>query len=291
MIYSQFFQHDSGTRLHYQVFQPDSTPPPTSLTSEHPELVQRALLTVLLIHGFPLDRTIWEPQAQVLGNQYRVITPDLRGFGQSQATPPPYSMDTYVDDLRALLDHLGVHRAVVGGLSMGGYVTFSFYRKHPDRVLGLILVDTKAGPDTPEGKQGRDDMADLARREGAQAVADRMLPKLYAPATYEHNPALIERTRHMMEAASVDGIVGALKAMRDRPDSTPLLSQIRVPSLVIVGQEDALTPVSEAQKMAEHMPGAHLEVIPGAGHLSSLEQPEAVTRTLRTFLSRLTVEP
>ena len=245
-------------------------------------------MAVLLIHGFPLDRTIWEPQAQALAGKYRVITPDLRGHGLSQATPPPYGMDSYVADLIALLDHLGIRRVVVGGLSMGGYVTLAFYHKHPDRVLGLILADTKAGPDTPEGKKGRDDMAELARREGAKAVAEKLTPKMFAPTTYENNNALVEQTRRMMEATPVDGIVGALNAMRDRPDSTPMLSQIRVPSLVVVGQEDTLIPVAESQKMAEQIPGARLAVVPGAGHLSSLEQPEAVTRALREYLKHLT---
>ncbi len=244
-------------------------------------------VAVLLIHGFPLDRTIWEPQAQALTGQHRVITPDLRGHGQSQATPPPYSMDTYVDDLRALLDHLGIERAVVGGLSMGGYITLAFYRKHPERVLGLVLADTKAGPDTPEGKKGRDDMADLARREGAKAIADRMLPRMFAPATYENNKPLVEQVRRMMEVTSVDGIVGALNAMRDRPDSTPLLGQVRIPSLIVVGQEDTLIPVAESQKMAEQIAGARLEVVPGAGHLSSLEQPEVVSRALVEFLKHV----
>jgi len=248
-------------------------------------------MTVLLIHGFPLDRTIWEPQAQALTGKYRVVMPDLRGHGLSQATPPPYSMDTYVADLIALLDHLDIRRVVVGGLSMGGYVTLAFYRKHPDRVSGLILANTKAGPDTPEGKTGRDDMAELARREGAKAVAEKLLPRLFAPMTYENNKSLVDQVRRMMEATPVEGIVGALNAMRDRPDSTPWLSQVRVPSLVVAGQEDTLIPVAESQKMAEQIPGARLAVVPGAGHLSSLEQPEAVTRALREFLESLDAGP
>ena len=242
---------------------------------------------LLLIHGFPLDRTLWGAQVRGLADVARVIAPDLRGFGESGMPAGAVTMDTYADDLRALLDALGVKNAVVAGLSMGGYIAFAFYRKNPERVRGLILADTKAGPDSPEGKKGRDDNAALARAQGAGAVGDKMLPKMLTPKTATERTFISNAARTMMARQPVNGVVGALQAMRDRPDSTPTLEGITVPTLVITGAEDTLIPPTEAQAMQSAIRGARLVSIPGTAHLANFEAPDAFNHAVREFLKSL----
>jgi 3-oxoadipate enol-lactonase len=244
-------------------------------------------IPLLLIHGFPLDRTLWTAQVQGLADAARVIAPDLRGWGESGLPGGAVTMDTYADDLRGLLDALGVKNAVVCGLSMGGYIAFAFYRQHAHRVRGLILADTKAGPDSPEGKQGRDDNIALARAQGAAAVGDKMLPKMFTPKTLAARADVANAARAMMARQSVAGVVSALKAMRDRPDSTSTLAEITVPTLVIAGAEDQLIPVQEAEAMRAAIRGARLVSIPGAAHLANLEQPDAFNAAVREFLKSL----
>lgn len=238
---------------------------------------------ILFIHGYPLDHTIWSPQLEALDG-WRRIAPDLRGMGQSDAPDLGYSMATYASDLAALLDTLGVERVVLCALSMGGYVAFEFLRRWRERVSGLVLIATRAGPDTAEGKRARDAAAAQAREGGAGVIAEAMLPKMLAPGAPE---ALVARVRALMAATPVPGIVGALGAMRDRPDSTSLLPTLAgLPALVIAGGSDQLMPVSEMSAMAAAIPGARLVVAPGAGHLPTLETPSVVTDTLRTFLAQ-----
>lgn len=242
---------------------------------------------VLFIHGYPLNRTIWAHQmAQLSG--FRRIAPDLRGMGLSDAPDLGYSMGTYADDLIALLDVLGVDRAVVCGLSMGGYVALELLRRYRERIRALILMDTRAEPDSADEKRARDTAAALAREAGAAAIAEAMLPKLFAPATQRSNPEAVELVRRLMESMPVAGIVGALTAMRDRSDSTPLLPSLQdLPTLVVGGEQDQLTPPARIRRMAEGIPGARLIVIPGAGHLPPVEQPAVTTRILAEFLRSL----
>ncbi len=242
---------------------------------------------VLWIHGYPLSSVLWGPQVFGLADMARQITPDLRGHGSTEATSPPYSMAMFADDCVHLLDHLGFSGPVViGGLSMGGYVALEICRRHPERVAGLILAATRAGADSAEGKAGRDKAAAQVADEGVAAIAEGMLPKLLAPGTYKERPDLVEFVGEMMLATSVDGVVGALAAMRDRPDSTPDLPGFDVPALVIHGQEDQLIPVSEAEIMAAGLPEAELVIVPDAGHLPNLEQPEVFDDAVRGFLER-----
>ena len=208
------------------------------------DLGRRHPQTLLLIHGFPFDHRMWQAQLAGLSGDVRVIAPDLRGAGESEVTPGPYSMDQYADDLVTLMDHLEVTQAVVAGLSMGGYIAFALWRRHPERVRALALLDTRAEPDTAQGREARNAAAYRVRQGGAAAYADEMLPKLLAPAGMA-NPRIRERVRDMMAAQPVDGIVAALGAMRDRPDSRPTLATISVPTLVIVGEQDTLTPPEE----------------------------------------------
>jgi 3-oxoadipate enol-lactonase len=239
---------------------------------------------VLFVHGYPLDRTIWRDQIDGLEG-YRRIAPDLRGMGQSDAPDLGYGMGTYADDLAALLDTLGVDDVVLCGLSMGGYVSFEFLRRWRHRVRALILVDTRAEADGMEARRARDAAASSARESGAGAIADAMLPKLLAPATAERAPEIVERIRRMITATPVAGIVGALAAMRDRHDSTGLLPTLAgLPTLVIVGEEDALTPPDAARRMAAAIPGARLAVVSGAGHLAPVERPSETTAAILDFL-------
>jgi len=238
---------------------------------------------LLLVHGFPLDRSIWMHQVATLSG-WRRIAPDLRGLGDADAPEGGYSMAVYADDLARLLDKLRVSKAVVAGLSMGGYVVFEMLRRHRERIAGLILCDTKAEPDTADGKAARDEMAKLARVKGAAAVAERMVPKLLGRTTRQTQPQLVQQVTDMIARAPVTGIVGALEAMRDRPDSIPLLPTITVPTLVVVGQEDDLTPPVNARTMVDAIPHAALTTIAGAGHITAMEAPTAVSRVMAEFL-------
>ena len=244
-------------------------------------------LPVVLLHAFPLNRRMWKRQQGELASRYRVITPDFRGHGQSSLPGEDSTMERLAADIRSLLDALGLKRVVLGGLSMGGYAAFAFFLHYPERVAALILADTRPQADTEEGRQARHELARVAENEGSTLVADRMLPKLLAPSTRERQPAVVAAVREMILSTPPAGIARALRGMAARPDSTELLPAIKCPTLVLVGQEDALTPPAVAEAMAKKIPGAQLEVIPGAGHLSNLEQPARFTRLLDHFLARV----
>jgi 3-oxoadipate enol-lactonase len=241
---------------------------------------------LLLIHGFPLDHRMWAPQLAGLSADMRVIAPDLRGFGRSQVTPGPLRMEQHADDLAALLDHLAIGRAVVAGLSMGGYIAFAFWRRHRARVQALVLLDTRAEPDTPQARANRDATAVKVRQAGSAAIASEMLPRLLAPAGLS-NRRIADRTLAMMAEQPMEGVAGALAGLRDRADSRPTLPTISVPTWVLVGEQDALTPPADAAAMAAAIPGAAMVVLPRAGHLSPLENPRGVNRALRTLLREL----
>lgn len=243
---------------------------------------------LLLIHGFPLSSQMWTPQLEDLEQYVRVIAPDLRGHGQSDSVPGPYTIGQLADDCADLLDHLNVMTPfVVCGLSMGGYIALEFYRRYPELVAGLILASTRAGADSEEGKAGRDKAAELAKNEGATAVSSGMLPKMLAPKNYESDEELVEYVKEVMSTASLNGVVGALAAMRDRIDSTSTLGDIEAPVLIIHGAEDKLIPVSEAELMYKAIPDAQLVVIPDAGHLPNLEQPDIFNDAVIDFLEEL----
>ncbi|MBX0327781.1 alpha/beta hydrolase [Oscillochloris sp. ZM17-4] len=239
---------------------------------------------ILLVHAFPLAGAMWRPQLEALQGEYRLIAPDLRGFGGSDAPPGPYTMDQQADDLAALLDHLGLARATVCGLSMGGYIALAFMRRHAARARALVLADTKAGADSDDGRAGREANARLAEAEGAAAIADKMIPGLVAP---DAGQAVRDDLRAMIIANTPAGIAGALRGMALRPDSFEVLPTIAVPTLVVVGELDGLTPPAEARAISMAIPGSAVAVIPGVGHLSSMEASEAFTAALRDFLGGL----
>jgi 3-oxoadipate enol-lactonase len=244
-------------------------------------------IALLLIHGFPLDRTLWSAQVCALTDVARVIAPDLRGFGESSLPIGAVTMDTYADDLHDLLDALNISRAVVAGLSMGGYVAFAFSRKYASRVHALILADTRALPDSPEAKKGRDSSIALARSNGTVAVAEKMFPKMLTAQTIAENGEVANAARTLMSRQPAEGVIAALIALRDRPDSTPTLAQVAVPTLIVVGAEDMLTPPGDSEQLRDGIRGSQLAVIPNAAHLSNLEQPEAFNQAVRKFLKTL----
>lgn len=245
---------------------------------------------ILFIHGYPLDRTIWQDQVMKIRG-WRRIAPDLRGMGDSDAPDLGYSMATYAADLIALLDSLGTRQFVLCGLSMGGYIAFELLRSHRDRVIGLVLVSTRAEADSVEGRKGRDQSAALARERGAEAIADSMLPRLLAAAS-QQSPTLVSRVRDMITGTPVPGIVGALTAMRERPDSSDLLGTMSgLPTLVLAGESDQLIPLADVTRMQDAIPGSILKIIPGAGHLAPLEQPSLVTQAIQDFLGSLPLKP
>jgi YbgC/YbaW family acyl-CoA thioester hydrolase len=242
---------------------------------------------ILFVHGYPLDRSIWREQIDMLEG-YRRIAPDLRGMGQSDAPDLGYGMALYAADLAALLDALGVDDVVLCGLSMGGYVAFEFLRQWRSRVRGLVLMDTRAEADSPEVRRARDAAAATARERGAAVVGETMLPKMLAPSTMSGRPEVVDRVRSLMAGTPVAGMVGALGAMRDRAGSESLLPTLAdIPTLVMVGAADILTPPDQARAMAEAIPGARLAIIPGAGHLPPVEQPAATAESLLEFLRSL----
>ena len=244
-------------------------------------------LPIVFLHAFPLNRTMWAPQENALSSQFRIITIDLRGHGESDAPLWRYTLEQSADDVRVLLDHLSIRRAVFVGLSMGGYILFAFYRKYADRVNGLVLADTRAQADTPEGKHGRFLMAQTAYKEGPSAIADLMIPKLLSPMSIQTKLDLVQHVRVMIKGNQISGIAGDLMAMADRPDSVTLLSQITCPTQIIVGDLDQATPPSDAELLANRISNARLAIIPQAAHLANLEQPEAFNRIVASFASEL----
>lgn len=246
--------------------------------------------TLLLIHGFPLNSNMWVPQLEDLANFVRVIAPDLRGFGHSDGVKAPYSVQMLADDCADLLGYLNVATPfVVCGLSMGGYIALEFYRRYPEHVAGLILTATRAAADSDEGKANRDKMLELVERRGATAVTEPMLQKLLAPGNLEDDE-LMDYLRDLMETASDEGVKGALVALRDRPDSTPMLGDIAVPVLIIHGEDDQIVPVAEAKAMAAAIPDVRLVVLPEVGHMPNLEAPDAFNDAVLDFLEELGFE-
>jgi pimeloyl-ACP methyl ester carboxylesterase len=242
---------------------------------------------VVLLHAFPLSADMWRPQLEHPPAGWRLIAPDLRGFGPAAGPPAtsPLTMDDMAGDVVALLDALEIERATIGGLSMGGYVTFALFRRAPERFVRLLLADTRAGADSPEGRAARERMLELVRRDGPAAVADEMLPKLLGETTTRERPGVAAAVRTLIESNSTAGIAGGIEAMMTRPDSTPLLARIGLPALVMVGAEDALTPPAEAQTMHQALTRSQLVSLPGAGHLSNLETPDAFSTALSNFLA------
>lgn len=246
----------------------------------------RDALPLVLLHGFPHDRGLWMEQVAAQSTAFpgtRLLIPDLPGFGRSTPLASP-SMDGYADVLAAMLDACGVQQVVIAGLSMGGYVAFAFWRRHPERVRALILLDTKAAADTEPAKAKRLELIATVRRDGVAAIVPGLIPGQLGATSRAAMPDLVERTSVMLHRAPASGVIGAAQAMMERIDSTPTLERISVPTLVLVGEEDTLTPVSDAITISSGIAGSRLVTIPAAGHLSALEQPTVVNAAIAEFL-------
>lgn len=243
-------------------------------------------IPILFVHGYPLSRRIWEAQLAGLSDIAYMVSIDLRGHGESYSFDPPYTMDMLAEDCKQLLEGERINTpTVVCGLSMGGYVTLALYRKYPDLFRGMILTSTWPGTDSPESKANRDEAVINVRENGVSFIADGMLPKTVSPLTSASNPELLNHIRSIMLETSVQGVVGASQGMRDRSDSTPWLSQIKVPVLIVHGADDQIIPLRESELMHQQIASSRLVVIPGAGHLLNMEQPEKYNQTVREFLN------
>lgn len=244
---------------------------------------------LLLVHGFPLDHGMWTHQIDHFSATHRVIAPDLRGFGQSDVRPGGVTMRQYADDCAALLEALAVHEPVVFcGLSMGGYIAWQFALHHPQRLRGLVLCDTRAIADTPEAAEKRRSTADQVRAaRSVEAVVESMLPKLLSDDTLTEQPALAQRLRQMMQHAPPEGVAAALVGMSQRDDVSGRLGKMDVPALVVVGEHDPISPVDEMEQIAQALPDSRWVVVPKAGHMAPLEQPEVFNNALQEFLTEL----
>jgi 3-oxoadipate enol-lactonase len=241
---------------------------------------------VLLIHAFPLNKAQWEPQIRALGDRFRLVAVDLKGFGGSDAPTDrkDYTMDSYARELKLVLDELGAPQATLVGLSIGGYIAFAFHRLYPEAVGHLILADTRSEADPPEGVEKRSAQQEQVESEGIAGLVDAMPNALLCEKTRANKPDVVEEVRRLMDNPDA-GYIGGLEAMKKRPDSTGDLTSIDVPVLILVGEDDGLTPPDFSRSMHEAIGGSQLVVIPEAGHLSNLEAPDAFNAALVDFLS------
>lgn len=232
---------------------------------------------LVLIHGYPLDHSIWDEVSLLLENDFDVISPDLRGFGKSSTVDTPYKMSDFADDIASLLDHLGIEKAILVGHSMGGYVALAFARKYPSRINGLALVSSQALADSPEGREKRYKTAEDVAEKGVGVVADAMVTKLSAVKKVQDFAGLL------INAQSKAGVTGALKAMAEREDATPILSQFIFPLLLVHGDADALIPMERAKEIKSSMPAARLFELQGVGHMPMMEAPQKMADALKSL--------
>jgi 3-oxoadipate enol-lactonase len=244
-------------------------------------------LPIVFIHGFPLSHQMWNPQIETLQQKYRLIAYDIRGHGRSDAGDGQYLLEFFVDDLIGLLDHLKIDRAVLCGLSMGGYIALRAVERNPQRCRALILCDTRSEADSNEAKLKRAAAIKTVKEKGVKAFADEFIKPLFAPQTFSANPGIVESVRQMIQSNPPAGICGALLALAGRTDTTASLPKISVPTLILVGEHDGLTPPAAAEAIHARIPNSELRIIPNAGHLSNLENPQHFNRHLLEFLARL----
>lgn len=268
---------DGGPRV------PQAAQPPQ--TSQAPQAPQPPRTPLVLVHGHPFNRSSWDAQVAAFAGERRVITFDLRGYGASTApsAPPVTDFGDFARDLVALLDHLGVERCALGGISMGGQIVLDTYARFPDRIRGLLLADTSPDAETPDGKAFRNELADRLLTEGMGAYTDEVLYKMVAP----YNPEAATKVRRMMLASSPLGAAAALRARAERPDYRPVLAEVTVPALVVVGRDDEYTPVAGARALHDALPDARLCVVERAAHLPNLERPQEFNEAVRDWLARL----
>jgi len=242
---------------------------------------------VVLLHPFPAHREFWRPVAESLADEYRLIMPDLRGHGDSSTGEGPATMEKHAADLERVCDETGVGRAVFAGVSIGGYVLFEFWRRNRARFSGLLLSDTKAAADTDEARASRLQSADDVEKYGPEKFIDELTPRLLGDTTRTTRPDRVDAARQMMRKATVQGIAAVQRGMASRPDSTPTLATIDVPTLLVFGDEDVLTTPAEGRAMQQQLAGSKLQIIPRAGHYAIFEQPDDAVRILRPWLDSM----
>ncbi|MFI0788964.1 alpha/beta fold hydrolase [Streptomyces lydicus] len=247
---------------------------------------------LVLVHGHPFNRSMWRPQIEHFARAgWRVIAPDLRGYGESSVVPGTTPLETFVRDTVALLDRLGIERFVLGGLSMGGQIVMEFHRLFPDRIRAVVLADTFAAAETAEGRAARHAVADRLVREGMDGYAREVLTKMIAPHTAARRPEVARHVLGMMTSTPPEGAAAALRGRAERPDYTDLLADIAVPVLVVVGADDEYTPVSDARVLHERVPDGTLAVIEGTAHMPNLEREQEFNAVLADFLDGLPAAP
>jgi 3-oxoadipate enol-lactonase len=242
---------------------------------------------LIFLHGFPFDQTMWESQAALCKPDFRVVTYDQRGHGKSEAGDGRYFFEFFIDDLIRLMDMLQIEKAILCGLSMGGYVALRATERHPERVRALVLCDTRSEADADAAKLNRAADLRLIQEKGVAPFAEAFLKKALSPSTHSEQPAVVDRVRRMILGNPREGVEGTLIALATRTDTTPSLARIQVPTLVLVGAEDAITPPAAAVALRDHMAQSSMAVIPKAGHLSNLENPVEFNRILLEFLRNL----
>jgi pimeloyl-ACP methyl ester carboxylesterase len=243
---------------------------------------------LVLLHAFPLSSAMWLTQREELSTRFRVITPDLRGFGGSSLDSAEPSVDVMADDVAALLDAKRIDRAIIGGIAMGGYVTLAFCRRHADRLLGVVLADTKATADPEPVRETRLRTAERLESEGnVNVLLEELLPRLVGPTTMRQRALIFGRVRGLVQSAPPHAAAWAQRAMAARPDSREALADIRAPALVMHGDEDEIVTADEARTMADGLPNAELLMIPGAGHLCAVEQPQLFNDAVAEFAMAL----
>ncbi|GAB4474356.1 MAG: alpha/beta fold hydrolase [Anaerolineales bacterium] len=245
-------------------------------------------IPILFIHGYPLNRLMWQPQLEALAQDAHLIAPDLRGHGDSTPTDGTYSMDLLAEDCAKLLDHLNItQRVVLCGLSMGGYISFAFARKYPHRLAGLVLTSTRAAADTEESKLNRQRSMKIVQEQGIQPIIEAMLPKVLSAKTFQSRPDLVQTVREIMQRTTIQAVIGDLQGMLERIDSRPFLPQIKVPTLIIHGKDDPLIPIDEAKAMQMAIPDSHLVLLEDTAHLPNLEASDRFNQVLLEFLQTL----
>ncbi|MFJ9815838.1 alpha/beta fold hydrolase [Streptomyces sp. NPDC101151] len=257
-------------------------PPFLSYEDKKPGVSSRVPL--VLVHGHPFDRTMWAPQLAAFCAGRRVIAPDLRGYGSSGVTPGIVPLGRHARDIEELLDFLAADSFVLAGLSMGGQIAMECYARFGDRIRGLVLADTFPDPETPEGRRGRNALADRLLAEGMRGYADEVLEKMVAPYA---GPEVKAHVHRMMTATSPEGAAASLRGRAERPDYRPLLAEVTVPTLVVVGADDTYTPVPDAEAMHAALPDSVLHVVEGAAHMPNLERAGEFNRVLAEFLTEV----
>ncbi|HLZ62462.1 MAG TPA: alpha/beta hydrolase [Ktedonosporobacter sp.] len=239
---------------------------------------------LVLVHGHPFNRSMWNEQVEAFAGSYRVIVPDLRGYGETTVVPGKTTLDEMAGDIAALLDALAIDQVILGGLSMGGQIVFEFYRQFPGRVRALLLADTQAQADTEEGRATRYATAQRLVAEGMHDFAEEMLSRLLSPQTRASQPEVVDKVRHMILGTKPEGAAAALRGRAERRDYTSMLSEITVPTLIVVGSEDEYTPISDAELMYHGIAGSQLAIIEGVGHMPNMERPSEFNAVLGQFL-------